>query len=138
MKLMIFDFSRFVIYEAHRRLNINKIYKNYCFKHWITLHAILKSIFFHSIENILKVIIWSLNYINFVNDNAIEMNFDDLLVEVLHFFLVREFNFINMNSVDLRIHSLCIKLINVYDLNKETRFYKYVNLRCVRLCTDVW
>ena len=67
---------------------------------------------------------------NFVNNNVIEMNFDNFLLEVLHLSLVCEFNFINMNSVDLRIHSLHIKLINVYNSNKETRFRKYTNLRC--------
>ena len=36
-----------------------------------------------------------------------------------------------MNSVDFQIHSFRIELINVYDLNKETRFRKYINLRCV-------
>ena len=30
---MIFDFLRFDIYEAHRRLNIKEIYKNYRFKY---------------------------------------------------------------------------------------------------------
>ena len=68
---------------------------------------------------------------NLVNDNVIEMNFHDLLLEVLHFFLVRKFNFINISSVDFRIHSLRRKLINVYNLNKEIRFRKYVNLRYV-------
>ena len=68
---------------------------------------------------------------NLVNDNAIEINFDDFLLEVLHLFLVREFDFVNMNSIDFRIHSLRIKLINVYDSNKKTRFRKYVNLRYV-------
>ena len=59
------------------------------------------------------------------------MNFDNFLLEILYFFLVREFDFINTNSVDFRIHSLRIKLINVYDLKKETRFLKYVNLQCI-------
>ena len=68
---------------------------------------------------------------NLVNDNAIEMNFDDFLLEVLHFFLVREFNFININLIDFRIHSPCIKLINVDDSNKKNCFRKCVNLRCV-------
>ena len=68
---------------------------------------------------------------NLVNDNAIEMNCDDFLLEVLHFFFVREFDLININSVDFRIHSLCIKLINVYNSNRETRFYKYINLQYV-------
>ena len=68
---------------------------------------------------------------NLINDNAIEINFDDFLLEVLYLFLVREFNLINMNSVNFRIHSLRIKLINVYDSNKKTRFYKYVNLQHV-------
>ena len=59
------------------------------------------------------------------------MNFDDLLLEVLHLFFIRKFDFINMNSVDFRIHSLRIKLIDVYNSNKETRFRKYINLRYV-------
>ena len=122
MKFIIFDFSRFVVYKAHRRLNINEVYKNHRFKYWITLHAILKSVFFNSIENVLKVIVWNSNHVNLVNNNVIE---------VLHLSFVREFNFINMNSIDFRIYSLYIKLINVYDLNRETRFYKYVNLRCI-------
>ena len=59
------------------------------------------------------------------------MNFDDLLFEILYFFLVREFTSINMNSIDFRIYSFRIKLINLYNLNKKTRFRKYVNLWCV-------
>ena len=55
------------------------------------------------------------------------MNFDDFLFEILHLFLVREFDFININSVDFRIHSLRIKLINVYNLNREIYFRKYIN-----------
>ena len=67
------------------------------------------------------------------------MNFNDFLFEVLHLFFVREFNLININSIDFRIHSLRIKLINVYDLNKEIHFYKYVNLRCVfDWCLFIW
>ena len=68
---------------------------------------------------------------NFANDNAIEMNFDDFLLEILYLFLVREFNFINMSSVDFRTHSLCIKMMNIYDSNKRIRFRKYINLQCV-------
>ena len=68
---------------------------------------------------------------NLVNDNAIEMNFDDLLFEILHLFFVREFNFINISSIDFRTLSFRIKLINVYYLNKEIRFRKYINLQCV-------
>ena len=30
---MIFDLLKFIVYEAHRRLNINEIYKNHRFKH---------------------------------------------------------------------------------------------------------
>ena len=139
IKLMIFDFLKFVIYEAHRRLNINEVYKNHRFKHWIALHAILRFIFLYSIENVSKVTVWSSNHVNLVNDNTIEMNFDDLLLEVLHFFLVREFDLVNSNSVDLRIHSLHIKLINAYDSNKKTRFRKYINLQCVfNWCLFVW
>ena len=128
---MIFNFLRFIIYKMLCRLNINEIYKNYRFRHWIALHTILKFIFFHSIENVSKVTVWNLNHVNLVNDNAIEMNFDDLLLETLHFFLVRKFDFINMSSVDFRIHSLRIKLINVYDSNKEIRFRKYINLQYI-------
>ena len=127
MKFIIFNFLRFIVYEAHRRLNINKICKNYHFKYSIALHAILKSVFFYSIENVLKVIVWSSNHVNFVNDNAIEMNFDNSLFEVLYFSLVCEFNLVNMNSVDFEIHSLRIKLINAYDSNIEIRFRKYIN-----------
>ena len=68
---------------------------------------------------------------NLVNNNEIEMNFDNFLFEVLYLFLVREFNLINMNSIDFQIHSLRINLINVYNLNKEISFRKYVNLRCI-------
>ena len=131
MKLMIFNFIKFVVYETHRRLNINKIYKNHRFRHWITLHAILKSVFLHSIENVSKVIIWSPNHVNLVNDNAIEMNFDNLLFKVLYLFLVHEFDLVNMNSVDLRTHSFRIKLINAYDSNRKIRFCKYINLQCI-------
>ena len=68
---------------------------------------------------------------NLVNDNAIEMNFNDFLLKVLHLFLVHKFNFININSVDFRIHSFRIKLINAYNSNSRTCFHKYINLRCV-------
>ena len=54
---MIFDFSKFVAYKTRRRLNVCKIYKNYRFKHRITLHAIMKSVFLHSIENVSKVVV---------------------------------------------------------------------------------
>ena len=128
MKFMIFNFLKFVIYETHRRLNINKNYKNYRFRHWITLHAILKSVFLYSIENVSKVIIWSSNHMNLVNDNIIEVNFNNFLLEILYLFLVHKFDFVNINLIDFRIHSLRIKLINVYDSNKETRFRKYINL----------
>ena len=75
---------------------------------------------------------------NLVNDNAIEVNFDDFLFKILHLSLVREFDFINMNLVDFRTHSLRIKLINAYNSNREIRFYKYINLRCVfGLCSFV-
>ena len=40
-----------------RRLNVCEIYKNYHFKHQITLHAIIKFIFLHLIEDVLKVVI---------------------------------------------------------------------------------
>ena len=67
------------------------------------------------------------------------MTFNDLLLEVLHLFFVREFDFVNMNSVNLRTHSFCIKLINVYDLNRRIRFRKYINLRYVfDWCSFVW
>ena len=121
------------------RLNIKKICKNYYFKYWILLYAILRLVFLHSIENVSKFIIWSSDHMNLVNDNAIELNFDDFLLEILHLFFVREFNFININSVDFRTYSLCIKLINTYDSNKETCFHKYLNLRCVfNWCSFVW
>ena len=42
---MIFNFLRFIVYERHCRLNINEIYKNYCFKHRVAVHATLKSVF---------------------------------------------------------------------------------------------
>ena len=132
VKFMIFDFLKFVVYKARRRLNVYEIYKNYRFKHQITLHAIIKFVFFHSIENVSKVAVWSSDHVNLVYNNVIEMNFDDLLLDVLHLSFVFKFNFVNINSVDFRIYSLRIKLINVYDLNRKVRFYKYVNLRCVR------
>ena len=107
-----------------------------------TLNSIscnIKIYFFYSIENFSKVTIWSSNHVNFINDNAIEMNFDDLLFKVLHLFFIREFNFINMNLVNFRIHSFRIKLINVYDLNEEIRFYKCINWQCVfDWCLFVW
>ena len=87
--------------------------------------------FFYSIENVSKVTVWNSKHVNLVNDNAIEVNFDDFLFEVLYLFFVREFDFINMSSVDFRTHSFRIKLINIYDLNKRIRFRKYVNLRYV-------
>ena len=130
-KIMIFtilNFSKIVIYKTRRYLNVSESYKNYQFIYNIILHAMLRLILFHSIENILRIIIWSSNYINFVNDNAIEVNFDDLLLEILHLSLIYEFDFINISSVDFRIHSLCIKLINIYDSNKEICFRKYINL----------
>ena len=68
---------------------------------------------------------------NLINNNAIEMNFDNLLFGILHLFLVHEFNFINISSGDFQIHTSCIKLINIYDLNKEIHFRKYVNLRYI-------
>ena len=131
MKIIIFDSWKLVVYKAHRCLNINKVYKTHYFKHWIILNAILKSLFFHSIENVSKITVWNSNHVNLVNDNAIEMNFNDFLLEVLHLFLVREFNFINISSVNFRTYSRCIKVINVYDLNRKTRFRKWINLRCV-------
>ena len=94
------------------------------------MHAILKSVFLYLIENVSKIIVWNSSYVNLVNNNAIEVNFDDLLLEV-YLFLVRKFDLVNMNSVDLRPHSLYIKLINVYDLNRETRFREYINLQCI-------
>ena len=132
VKFMIFDFLRFIVYKTRRCLNICEICKNYRFKHWITLYAIIKFVFFHSIKNVSKVVVWSFDHVNLVYNNAIEMNFDDLLLDVLHLFFIFEFNFINISSVDFRTHSFRIKLINVYDLNKKIRFRKYVNLRCVR------
>ena len=130
-KIIIFTISNFlkiVVYEARRYLSVKENFKDHRFIYNITLHVMLRFVFLHSIQNISKIIVWSSNYINLVNDNAIEMNFDDLLLEVLHLFFIREFNFININSVDFRIHWLCIKLINVYDLNKRTCFCKYINL----------
>ena len=98
-----------------------------------------KICFFHLIENVSKVIVWSSNHVNLVNNNTIEMNFDDLLLEVLYLFFVCEFDLVNMNSIDLRIHLFRIKLINAYNSNKETHFYKYVNLWCVfDCCSFVW
>ena len=91
----------------------------------------LKFIFLYSIENISKVIVWNSNHLNLVNDNAIEVNFDDFVFEILHFSLVRKFDLINMSSIDFPIYSLRIKLMNVYNSNKETHFRKYVNLRYI-------
>ena len=133
-EIIIFTISNFlkiVVYKTRHYSSINKNCKNYRFIYNITLHVILRFIFFHLIEDISKVIVWSSNHVNLVNNNVIEMNFDDLLFKVLHLFFIREFNFINISSVDFRIHSLRIKLINAYDSNKKTRFHKYVNLRCV-------
>ena len=136
---MILAFLKTVVYEARRYSNVNKNYKDHRFIYNRALHLMLKLVFLCSIENISKVIIWNSNHVNLVNDNVIEMNFDDLLFEVLHLFFVREFHFININSVDFRTHSLCMELINVYDLNKKIRFRKYINLRCVfDWCSFVW
>ena len=133
------DFLKIAVYETRRYSNVNENCKNYQFTYNITLHAMLKLIFFHSIENISRIIVWSSNHVNLVNDNTIKMNFDDLLFEVLHLFLICEFDFININSVDFWIHSLRIKVINFYDLIRKTRFRKYVNLRCVfNWCSFVW
>ena len=132
VKFMIFDFLRFVVYKTRRRLNVCKIYKNYCFRHRITLHAIMKSVFSHSIENVLKVVVWNFDHVNFIYNNAIEMNFDDFLFDILHFLFILKFDFVNISLVCFRIHSLRIKLINVYNLNKKIHFCKYVNLRCAR------
>ena len=141
-KIIIFtilNFLKTAVYEARYYLNVNENYKNHRFIYNIVLHAILKFIFFHLIENISRITVWSSNHVNFVNDNAIEVNFSDFLLEILHLFLVHKFNFINMNSVDLRIHSFRRKLIDVDDLSKETRFRKYVNLRCAfDWCSFVW
>ena len=127
----ILNFLKIVVYEARHYSNVNENYKNYRFIYNIILHIMLKFIFLCSIENILKVIIWNSNHVNLVNDNAIEINFDNFLFKVLHLSFVRDFSFININPIDLRIHSLRTKLINLYDLNKEIRFRKYVNFRCV-------
>ena len=54
---MIFDFLKFIVYKARRRLNVYKIYKNYHFKHRIALHTIIKFTFFYLIENVLKVVV---------------------------------------------------------------------------------
>ena len=45
---------------------------------------IIKSVSFNSIENISKVIVWSSNHMNFVNNNIIEMNFENLSFKVLY------------------------------------------------------
>ena len=127
-KIIIFtilNFLKTVVYKARRYSSVNENCKDHQFIYNIILHIMLRLVFFHSIENISRIIVWSSNHVNFVNDNAIEMNFDDLLFEVLHLFLIYKFNFININSVDFRIHSLCTELINVYNLNKETRFCCY-------------
>ena len=141
-KIIIFtilDFSKTAVYKARRYSNISENCKDHRFTYNITLHVILKLIFFHLIENISRVTVWSSNHINLVNNNAIEMNFDDLLLEVPYLSLVREFNLININSLDLRIHSFRIKLINASDSNRETRFRKYVNLWFVfNSCSFVW
>ena len=132
-KIIIFtisNFSRIAVYKTRRYSSINENCKDHRFTYNITLHVMLK-FSFYSIEDISRIIIWNSNHVILVNNNAIEMNFNDFLFEILHLFLIREFNFINMNSIDLRIYSLRIKFINVYDLNKKTRFYKYVNLRYV-------
>ena len=102
------------------------------------MHAILK-FFFYLIENVSKVTVWNSNYMNPINNNAIEINFDNFLFKILYLFLVREFNFIDMSSVDLRTHSLCMKLINTYNSNRRTRFYKFVNLQYVfDWCSFIW
>ena len=135
----ILNFLEIAIYKARRYSSVNENCENHRFTYNIILHAMLKFIFLHSIENISKITVWSSNHVNLVNDNAIEMNFDNFLFEVLHLFLVCEFDLINMSSVDLPIHSLRIKLINVYNLNKETRFCKYINLRYIfDWCLFVW
>ena len=43
---MILNFSRIAIYEVHRYSNVNENNKNYRFTHNITLHAMLRLIFF--------------------------------------------------------------------------------------------
>ena len=133
-KIIIFtisNFSRTVVYKARRYSSVSKNCKDHRFTYNITLYIMLRLIFFHLIEDISEVIIWSSNCMNFVNDNAIEMNFDNFLFEVLHLSFVREFNFVNINSVDFRIHSLRMKLIDAYNSNKKTCFRKSINLRCV-------
>ena len=141
-KIIIFTISNFLriaVYEARHYSNVNENCKNHRFIYNIILHTILKLICFHSIENISRITVWSSNHVNLVNNNVIEMNFNNLLLEILHLFLVRELDLINMSSVDFRIHSLYIKLINAYDLNRETRFCKYVNLWYVfNWCSFVW
>ena len=139
IKFTILNFLKVAVYETRCYLNINENCKNHQFIYNITLHAMLRLVFLHSIENHLKIIIWNSNHVNLVDDNVIEMNFDNLLLEIVHLFLIYEFDFINMNSVDFRIHSLRIKLINVYNSNKEIRFHKYVNLHCIfDWCSFVW
>ena len=57
-KIIIFtilNFLKTAVYEARRYLNIRENYKDYRFIYNITLHVMLKLIFFHSIEDISKV-----------------------------------------------------------------------------------
>ena len=53
----ILNFLRIVIYETRRYSSVNKNYKDYRFTYNMILHIMLKSVFFRSIKDILKVII---------------------------------------------------------------------------------
>ena len=51
---IILNFSRTAVYEARRCSNVSENSKSYWFTYKITLHAMLKLVSFHSIEDISK------------------------------------------------------------------------------------
>ena len=53
----ILNFLKIAVYETRRYLNISENYKNHRFIYNITLHIMLRLVFFHSIEDISKVFI---------------------------------------------------------------------------------
>ena len=57
IKFTILNFSKIVVYEARRYLNINENYKDYRFIYNIILYVILKLMSLYSIENISRFII---------------------------------------------------------------------------------
>ena len=54
---IISNFTKIFIYEAHRYLNVNENYKDHRFTYNITLHIMLKFVFFYSIKDISRIII---------------------------------------------------------------------------------